>query len=93
MTIQHFDPNELIPLKNLTSRLPTKPIYGTLVRWVKNGSLPAVRVGGRLYVTGQALATFMSQPATKPAGNVQPISTNRQAEIEAAERACEAAGI
>src|SRR5262249_51845903 len=68
-----IQPDQLYPLSDVRDLLPTRPDKATIWRWCSLGiklgdgriKLAHVRIGGRLFVGGQALLDFLQAEPTK----------------------------
>ena len=90
--------DDLIPLSEAAILLPTrrKPHIATLWRWGTKGCkghiLKTWVIAGRRYTSPAALQEFLTDMSTGRSA-LPPVLSAREAEIEAAEADCDAAGI
>lgn len=74
--------------------IPGRPNISTIWGWANRGvrgrRLETVRVGGRTFTAREAIERFLEQRGSHH--ELEP-SERRRLQVEAAERACEAAGI
>lgn len=91
---------ELIPVQQVGKYFPNRPSPATCWRWVLRGTrgcrLATVTIGGRRYVTLEAVQDFIDQTTAAANRQSSPVSApcpKRQQAIDAANRKLDAAGI
>jgi len=90
-----LEAERLVPIKAAAKHIPGRPHLSAIYRWMQRTEKPleTVKVGGKRFTSIEAIHRFVEQSG--PADREQPrsISARRAAEIEAAERRLDAAGV
>jgi hypothetical protein len=83
----------LIHVKDTPKFTPGRPHKSTVYRWVFNGDLETVRVGGRLFTSTEAIGRFIVRCTNKDAQPIPSPSLRRQREIRDANKKLDALGV
>jgi len=96
-----IDETEMLPLSQVAKLLPA-PLHGvhasTAIRWALRGvgnprvKIATVKIGGRRYVTREAVDRFVAQLSAGPAAPVT-VAADRGREIRRAEQELDADGL
>ncbi|MCR9115793.1 MAG: DUF1580 domain-containing protein [bacterium] len=88
---------DFVPFSKAPQLLPGRPHISTLHRWrirgLKGVKLQTILVGGRRYVSKDELLRFVNQLSDETSTTAGRRTPSRQRQIEAANRACDKAGI
>lgn len=82
----------LIRIAEVPKHLPGRPDVSTVYRWLNQGKLESLMIGGRRWTSVQAIARFVNR-STNGAATPSEVSERRKGEIEKAEAKLKASGI
>ena len=88
-----IDLNEnLIRIAEVPKHLPGRPDVSTVYRWLNQGRLESLMIGGRRWTSTEAIQRFVNR-STSGAATPSDVSKRRRQEIEKAEAKLKASGI